>query len=103
MAFRQACQKLWTDRFFFENQNRLPKIGFVADVIFLEPPGFPTFALRLLVYLKSMYTSLVVVVNTGHFLWTSPYFSTESTDCTRYKPVRASVCGWYQIWTKIQV
>lgn len=31
--------------------------------------GVPGFVWGLLVYLKSMYTSLVVMVNAGHFLW----------------------------------
>jgi hypothetical protein len=60
------------------------------DVFF----GVSTFAFRLLVYLKSMYTRLVVVVNVGIFLWISLEKCTESTTCSRYKPVNDFVWGW---------
>ena len=55
----------------------------------------------LFVYLKGMYTSIVVIVNTGTFLWISQYFLLQSSVYGFYKPVGCSVSGWYQFWTKI--
>jgi hypothetical protein len=49
---------------------------------------------------KRIYTRIVVVVNTWHFLWTRAFLSTESGVYTFYKAVNDPVSGASQSWTR---
>jgi hypothetical protein len=43
-----------------------------AALDFFSVPGFFFLKIDAMVYIQDMYTRIVVVVNGGHFLWTSP-------------------------------
>lgn len=97
----QACQHGLARR----SSCWLPACTFcwqLADQLFLQILGLTGFCQnsqnRFTV--KRIYTRIVVVVNTWHFLWTRAFFLTESGGYTFYKAVNDPVSGASQSWTR---